>query len=723
MIKVERTKSPTAVKREANSNRIWILSALGLIVSFFISAYVHFALKSEGEHEEEVRVTKTVAILQEKLNSYIYGLQGMSGIFTVSKYDPSEKMVVKYSESRDYFSNFKGALGFGFIREVLKSDLSGYVKNHQNETPDFDVYNFPSLNPFPNGRALVIEHIEPISRNRRARGLNVASEEVRYEAALRAKVSGKPALTGVVQLVQNDSKVAGFLFFLPIYRSGVVPASQDEREKKFVGLAYAPLVAEDLVQYVLGIASNDLDILIVDSSDSANSPLIFSNVPESQPLKKANSVLVSAGGRSWSFYGKLRNPYLHHRFPFLIACIAFILMTAVWAEIVRIAYRSDTQRIGAENRSAELASWNQGILASTNLAMVSLEASKRIRTINPAARTILGIDPDLSIGLGFEEMLIVPNGSNLKQELSNAFSVVDREHKHVVVESSVRQSDEVEIPVRLSIAPVLNAEGKVHGYLIVVNDLTLAKIQEADLIERSRIISLGEMAGGIAHEINNPLAIINGRASLLLRDGRIDQMSHDDFKQEIEKFKSVSDRIAKIIKGLRSFARDGSGDSVETIQISNLVSDSLEFCEQQMKSKGIEIQLVGNLDIEISCRATQITQVLLNLFNNSIYAVSEQSSKWIRVEVFANANEVQILLTDSGSGISPEVLKKIMMPFYTTKPQGKGTGLGLSVSQGIVEAHGGELYYNRSCVNTQFVIKLPRNRLAAKSESPVGKVA
>jgi PAS domain S-box-containing protein len=721
---VENTNSATSLGKESNTNRIWMLSAIGLIVSFSISTYLYFALKHEGENEEEMRVVKTVAILQEKLNSYIGGLQGMAGIFTVSNYAPSEAMVVKYSEARDYFSNFEGALGFGFIREVLRSDLGEYVKNHQKETPNFAVSNISSLNPYPNNRALVIEHIEPMSRNRRARGLNIASENVRYEAALRAKVSGKPALTGVVQLVQADSKVSGFLFFLPIYRSGIVPVSIEEREQKFVGFAYAPLLADELVKYVLGIASSDLDVLIVDSTDSANPSLVFSNLPlESQPIDNANAVVVSAGGRSWTVYGKLRNPLLHHRFPFLTACIAFVLMTAVWAEIVRVAYRSNVQRIGAENRSAELASWNQGILAGTNLAMISLEASKKIRTINPAARSILGVDQDTNIELVFDEILNVPNASTLKQELVRAFSEIDRDQRHIVVESSVRRADEVEIPVRFAIAPVLDVEGKVNGYLIVVDDLTHARAQAADLIERSKIISLGEMAGGIAHEINNPLAIIIGRASLLLRDGRIDQMSHADFRHEIEKFKSVSDRIAKITKGLRSFARDGGGDSVDPVQVSKLVQDALDFCEQQMKSSGIELQLVGDLDIEIDCRATQITQVLLNLFNNSIYELQGQSSKWIRVETFSSESEIQLLITDSGNGIAPEVLKKIMMPFYTTKPQGKGTGLGLSVSQGIVEAHGGELYYNRSCVNTQFVIKLPRKRLAALSESSPRKVA
>ncbi len=118
--------------------------------------------------------------------------------------------------------------------------------------------------------------------------------------------------------------------------------------------------------------------------------------------------------------------------------------------------------------------------------------------------------------------------------------------------------------------------------------------------------------------------------------------------------------------------------------------------------------------MQINCVAEQISQVLLNLLNNAFDAVMDgppDKRRWVRVDIDLTGENVQLKVTDCGDGISAEVQMKLMQPFFTTKGTGKGTGLGLSISKGIVEKHGGQLFYNRESKNTCFVISLPQYKM------------
>ena len=111
----------------------------------------------------------------------------------------------------------------------------------------------------------------------------------------------------------------------------------------------------------------------------------------------------------------------------------------------------------------------------------------------------------------------------------------------------------------------------------------------------------------------------------------------------------------------------------------------------------------------MNCRSTQIEQVLLNLLSNSYDAIVNTPGPWILIVVKSNGQTAEISVTDSGKGIAPEIVSKIMQPFYTTKEVGKGTGLGLSISLGIIKSHHGEFYYDQNSKNTRFVIQLPKS--------------
>jgi two-component system sensor histidine kinase HydH len=249
--------------------------------------------------------------------------------------------------------------------------------------------------------------------------------------------------------------------------------------------------------------------------------------------------------------------------------------------------------------------------------------------------------------------------------------------------------------------------------LLRTTELTISnqelQVQRMNSIESSKMAALGEMSAGLAHEVNNPLAIIHGKAGQLKQMLKLGNLDLNRIESIVDKIESTSMRISKIIGALRSFARDGALDPFQTYSVQSIIEDTLEFCQERFKSQSIEIRLPAMIhDLKIECRPVQISQVLLNLLNNSYDAVEALEERWLEFEVIDRGHEVEIAIKDSGPGISTAIQDKVFQPFFTTKLLGKGTGLGLSISIGIVGSHNGKLILDKESKNTRFVIHLPK---------------
>jgi signal transduction histidine kinase len=247
-------------------------------------------------------------------------------------------------------------------------------------------------------------------------------------------------------------------------------------------------------------------------------------------------------------------------------------------------------------------------------------------------------------------------------------------------------------------------------------DVTEVREKEIQMLHISKMSSLGEMSAGIAHEINNPLAIILGKAQHLKLMLAKDRPALDSVAKGVEVIEQTSNRIARIVKGLQIFSRDGNRDSYELKSIQDIIEDTVSFCHARFRSHGTELRIDPiPAGLMIECQSTQISQVLLNLLNNAFDAVQGLEEKWVRVEVLDVGERLEIRVSDSGQGIPTEIAKKILEPFFTTKEVGKGTGLGLSISLGIVKSHQGELKLDRNQPNTTFVVNLPKRYVPKKS--------
>lgn len=261
--------------------------------------------------------------------------------------------------------------------------------------------------------------------------------------------------------------------------------------------------------------------------------------------------------------------------------------------------------------------------------------------------------------------------------------------------------------------PFMDATGR--GTLVgVIRDITDRKLMERQLrderarqIAASRLASLGEMAGGVAHEINNPLAIISGYTARLT-----DIISSEGFAREraheiVRRIEATTARIATIIKGLRAISRDGGFDPKEAASVESIVHDTLGLCSEKFRHSGVSIEMNLEAGLVAYCRQVQISQVLLNLLTNAFFAVSRFPNGKIQVVSKTVGEFAEISVIDSGTGVDEVLHERIFEPFFTTKPVGVGTGLGLSIAASIVREHEGELFLDPTSPATRFVMRLP----------------
>jgi signal transduction histidine kinase len=298
------------------------------------------------------------------------------------------------------------------------------------------------------------------------------------------------------------------------------------------------------------------------------------------------------------------------------------------------------------------------------------------------------------------------------------------EHVHQIEKENYAQHEIGHLPYEMeSISKALNQAASViekrnNDIMYYANDLeTLVSERTSALEEQmsknlttARLAAVGELAADVAHEVNNPLMVIDLHAAKLKRLEKEFELP-PSLIHSVEKIQAMIKRIGKIIKGLKAISRDGNADPMVAFPINSIIEDTKMLVEMKLKTHGIHFEvMVENPEVEVIGREVQISQVLVNLIGNSVDAICDLKDKWICLEVRESEDEVIFLVTDCGNGIPESVQGKIMHPFFTTKEASKGTGLGLSISKNIIEGHGGTLIYNHQHEHTQFIFTLQKNK-------------
>jgi signal transduction histidine kinase len=269
-------------------------------------------------------------------------------------------------------------------------------------------------------------------------------------------------------------------------------------------------------------------------------------------------------------------------------------------------------------------------------------------------------------------------------------------------------------------APLRDSDGKVVQVVELAQEITEQKKAQLRMMHAGKLAAVGELAGQVAHEVNNPISIISAKASLLLSD-HAEEMSRK-VSEDVAKIAELAKRVARIAQGLLSYCRPSAAARVR-LDVRAPIRKSLAVVDEQARRAGIRVEDQLSFPLPpVKANPHELEQVFLNLFLNAIDAMPKGG--WLNISTPPSGAQlrdgqpaVSIVVSDTGCGIPDEIREKIFEPFFTTKKEGRGTGLGLSICLGVVRSHGGELEVeSRKWQGTRFTVKLPVDAPVVKQE-------
>lgn len=333
----------------------------------------------------------------------------------------------------------------------------------------------------------------------------------------------------------------------------------------------------------------------------------------------------------------------------------------------------------------------RSLVESAEDFIFTVDDSGHFRSLNTFTAAFFGGTPSQFIG----------------KPLSNLFSkeVAEKQIdiiKHVFqVGKSVRYdfmvtTGEHQVLLNANFMPHKDEKGNVRSVLCIAKDITESKKLENQLVNTEKLASMGTLAAGVAHEINNPIGIILGFVDLLLEKCEKNSQSYQDLKT-IERHGL---HCKAVVENLLRFARHGEG-LYEYCDINEPIRNMMDVVKHSLDMNDIELRLSLAPDLpEVKGDLRQMQQVILNLVNNAAAAMKNGGILWISSALDANNEKVVVVVRDNGHGIPTEYMDKIFDPFFTTKSEGEGTGLGLSVSHGIITKYEGTISCESNTANS-----------------------
>ncbi len=234
--------------------------------------------------------------------------------------------------------------------------------------------------------------------------------------------------------------------------------------------------------------------------------------------------------------------------------------------------------------------------------------------------------------------------------------------------------------------------------------------KEIEGVAAERMAALGLMAGGVAHEVNNPLSIILLTVEQLKRQVLNNKISEIDLKGSLDKIEQAGSRIGNIVASLKVFYQGANPAILKKKNLLDMVGESLDVVRDKIDYSGVDIILDVPRQFEVECYDLAVKEGVFQVLKNAVEAARETEAPWVRISAYSNNSMVALVISDSGTGIGKEDFKKIMVPFFTTKPFGSAMGLGLSIAKGIFDSQGINLFYNDRFSNTTFEIQFKLNR-------------
>lgn len=360
-------------------------------------------------------------------------------------------------------------------------------------------------------------------------------------------------------------------------------------------------------------------------------------------------------------------------------------------EIQTLAEAFDVMAFSLHNRMEQLREAQKNLARQQQILKTILEVTPDLVSLQDRNLVYQAANPAFRRFFSLEGQELFDDSPQGLYQLGEEFGTQEEDRR--IIETGVPVSKEVLLSkgpdkrwFHVVKVPVYD-EDQVAGLLFTARDITEMKRYQEKLIQSVKMEELGKLAGGVAHEINTPLAIILGYAQMLLEDLPQDSESHE-FLTIIEKQAQICRRI---VSDLLSFSRHMESH-MEEMDLNASISEVLQLLKPIFRQNWVEVE--ASLDPEVPPLIgdrEKLKQVWLNLLNNAFESIGQNGTIWVQTRLCPDGRRVEVSVTDTGAGIDPQDMEKIFDPFFSTKAPGGGTGLGLSVSFGIVQEHRGQI--------------------------------
>jgi len=345
------------------------------------------------------------------------------------------------------------------------------------------------------------------------------------------------------------------------------------------------------------------------------------------------------------------------------------------------------------------------LLESANALILGIDRAWRITVCNRAMLELTGYSRDEVLGRDVRDFIT----TDQRQFLTTAFAAALTGQHHAAVTVSLPTRSGGLVRTVWSIAPVGRAGaigGQIEAVVAIGQDQSKIAALQEQIVRAERLATLGELAAGVVHELNNPLTSITVYAEYLVR--KLESQGQE--VADVEKLRRIgasAQRILRFSRDLVQYARP-SGRDLESVDLSSVVRQSVSICEHLVERGGIELGVEVDPELPvIQAVSGQLEQVLINLITNAVHAVESGGKVTVRAQT-AGPAQVLLEVADSGPGVPEDDRQKIFEPFFTTKSDGKGTGLGLPIVRNIIDQHGGEISVGRSDLGgASFRVLLP----------------
>jgi PAS domain S-box-containing protein len=365
--------------------------------------------------------------------------------------------------------------------------------------------------------------------------------------------------------------------------------------------------------------------------------------------------------------------------------------------------------------------WLATTMRSIGDAIVSTDAVGRINYMNPVAEALTGWKMEKAHGRPAADILCLVQDDGLRTPMANPLQTALDESRPLNVDGVLVRAEAQDRFISDNTAPIVGENGEVLGAVMVFRDVGERRQLQRQLERADRLATVGTMVAGVAHEVNNPLSFILANVGFALDElhrrrsaaaAGVDCAWMAEVETALHDSLEGTHRIGKIAADLSTFTR-GAVDLGEHTDLNEILNWSIEVAGHALRKRGSVVRRLGEVPA-VDATSGRLGQVFVNLLINAAYALDPERSRTNEIVVTTRTDpegRAVVEIRDTGCGMSPDVLKKICEPFFTTKPVGEGTGLGLSVSHGIVASFGGTIVFESELGKGTLVrIVLPPSR-------------